>query len=194
MRDEAGFTLIEVLAALVAGSLLLVLLGWTVGGLVREWRKAELDPAVAQIEAAAPILSGMIETAIPPSTAGEIATAPDRLELIVSPPDALRAAGPLRLTLTVEKQGNAARLISSFSAINDELPPKAAERRVLVDNLSAVRFDYLLRPPSPRPQLPALVTIAMTTKGGKQLDVAAEPRITAAAGCVFDPVTLECRP
>lgn len=193
---EAGFTLVEVLFALVASSMLLIALGWALRGLEAQLRRTSTASAADQLITIQPFLARTIAHATPLAQGAVLAGTPTSLELTVPPPQSLGPIGPVRLLLTVERQDGAAALTARFAPNRPSqvLPPDATTKRLLARGFAAIRFEYLRRSTDPRDRLPRLISILFDTKDGKLLPLAFAPRLNMGATCVFDPISLACRP
>jgi len=193
---EAGFTLLEMLFALVASSMLVIGLGWALRGLEAELRRSSTATAADQLIAIQPFLARQIAHATPLAQGAVLAGTPDSLQLTVPPPQSLGPIGPVRFLLAVEQQGGSAALAVRFAPDRpgQTLPPTAIEKRVLARGFRSIRFQYLRRSTDPRDRLPRLISILFKTQNGKLLPLAFEPRLNMGATCVFDPVSLACRP
>jgi len=192
MKGEAGFTLVELLAALVAGGLLLALVGAMTGGLGRQLQRADQDQAFAAVAAAAPILRNLIAAASPAPNGFD---GSDRhIEAVVAPPMAIGAAGPLKMQLDIVRASDGVALDVTLDADdNGGGDPRLPIRRTLLRGFRAIAFDYDADPVDQADSLPDLVRIELTDPRGAHWTIAAAPRLNAAGGCKFDPISLACR-
>lgn len=193
MRRVEGFTLVEVLVALVAGSLLLVALGWSVGSLGRELRVSNEMEATTHLSKMAPVLTRSIEQAIPVSSPKDFVAEARRLSIVTAPPGSLGATGPVRATFRVVERDGAAELRAAFVPTKaTRFPRELAADRLLVGGFKAIRFEYL----SPRDEaganLPRLVTIHFTEPDGQTMSLSAAPRTNSSGNCRFDPISMTC--
>jgi hypothetical protein len=195
MRQEAGFTLVELLFALVAGSMLLISLGWAIRGLEDQYRRHSRTSSAEKVEAITPFLTAEIGRALPPATGAAFEGNETQVVLTVPPPKALGPVGPLHLLLSVAIQASGKALIARFApAANDQpIPASAVTPVVLADGFRDIRFSYLRRATDAATSLPRLVTIQFVDQSGTVLPLGIEPRITMGADCVFDPISLACR-
>lgn len=196
MKHEQGFTLVEVLFALVAGSLLLVVLGWAIRGLEDQYRRHQATSDAEKVDAIASFLTAEVGRAQPPATGAAFAGEATALTLTVPPPRALGAIGPVRLTLTVRDDKIGKALVAHFaSAVAGQALAGAVQHPViLADGFRDIRFDYLRRATDPPTALPRLITVQFTSQDGTVLPLDVEPRLTMAADCIFDPISQTCRP
>lgn len=196
MRGTGGFTLVELLVAMTAGSLLLVGLGWTVGSLARELGSAKQNETLHQVAAVTPTLTGLIEGALPAmSTGPSIVIDSDRLEFMTVPPRALGAVGPVRLALWVGRDKGLAALHASFEPAEPSgvIPQAAGAETVLVGGLDDIRFEYSRPDGGDGDLAPRLITIYFEDSEGRVIRVSAAPRINSSGDCRFDPISMTCR-
>lgn len=194
--SEAGFTLVELLFALAASSLLLIGLAWALRGLEAQLKRSSTASAADQVIAIQPFLANAITHATPLAQGAVLAGTPSTLELTIPPPQSLGPVGPVRLLLSVQRMDGAAALAARIAPgrAGQTLPPDAMATRLLARGFEAIRFDYLRRSADPRDRLPRLVSILFKTKEDKLLPLAFAPRLNMGAACVFDPIALTCRP
>lgn len=197
MKEEAGFTLVELLAAMIAGSILIVSLGWSVSTLARDLRPSAGALQEARIAALAPALTALIEQAQPPGRDGAgFSGTPDRLEAVVPPPMAAERAGPLRLSLSAASDpAGGYALLARFEPLDPAAAFPAALRveRPLLGGLRSIRFDYVRSDKAAAPRLPLLVTLTLVTARGDERRISAAPRIDSDGRCRFDPISMACR-
>ena len=193
---EQGFTLVELLVALVAGSMLLASLSWTLTSLGRELRVSRLAETAARADAAAPVVAGLIEQMFPDAKdETAILAEPTRLAFATMPPAALGAVGPVRATFDIRGQADGQALYASFEPVDPAAPFPAAAReaRPLVEGYKQIRFDYRLADPPDQGMPPRLVTLSLVDRNGRLTRVAATPRMNSSGDCRFDPISMTCR-
>lgn len=195
MNDD-GFTLVELLAALVAGSLLLAALSWVVSSLGRELHAPSRDAAVSTIAAITPALIGLLERAgLPDSEGNGFVGEADRLIAVVPPPDALGPVGPLTLTLVAERTRRGEGLAITLASVDPavRLPTVVTGSRLLADGFAAIDFEYVRGHDDGPSRLPRLILIRFTDGRRAVRTIAIKPRITADGRCQFDLIALACR-
>jgi prepilin-type N-terminal cleavage/methylation domain-containing protein len=194
-QDEAGFTLIEVLAALLAGTLLLLSLSAMLSSLGQELRKDKRAPDMAAVGRFAPVLTHLLETALPAADGEDrFEAASDHLVANVPPPLSLGPVGPVRFRLEAAPSNSGLGLFASIAA-NDPamtLPTNISQRRLIADGFREIDFSYDEQPDA-TVDLPRVIRIRLVAENGKVYPLAIEPRITAAGACQFDPISMTCR-
>ena len=215
---EAGFTLIELLVALVLVAFLTTLV---FGGLrlaIRAWTKTHDGVAeAADLWAVENVLRQTIVEAKPVFAS---ARTDDRtivfsgdgesLALLAPLPQAVAAGITARMRFFLLPDGPSNSL---FMAWRVDLPAAESGRMLsedrvkLLDRVRAIHFDYLgpiqaNGPPvwqstwSGRTRLPDLVRIRLERDGpamAKWPDLLAQPKGTMTTGCLYDPVSGDCR-
>jgi prepilin-type N-terminal cleavage/methylation domain-containing protein len=194
MRED-GFTLVELLFALVAGSLLLVTLGWAIRGLEDQYRRHATESPAEKVEAIEPFLTAEIGRALPPARGATFDGNESELVMTVPPPKTLGPIGPLQLQLTVIGPPSGKALVARFIAASgqQQIPASALTPVTLADGFQDIRFSYLRRSTDTGTALPRLVTLQFIDQTGAVLPLGIEPRITMGADCAFDPIAQACR-
>lgn len=190
---NAGFTLVELLVALVAGGLLLAALTSVVSGLAKDLAKTRAENGLAQVEAVAPTLHELIERAIP--TDETTAVEPDELELTVPPPQALGPIGPLKMGLMVRRSGKGQGLFVAFESVspNTDVPAIVRQRQLLVDGFSSIEIGSEPATNASGQRLPRLIRISFANRHEDPVVLTFRPRISATGACRFDPISMTCR-
>ena len=187
MSRTAGFTLVELLAAMTAGSLLLVSLSWAVAGLGRQLQQKP-DVRAAELQALAPLLSGLLVKALP--TGETFEGDENRLQALVDAPMAMAAGGAARLTLEVRPDREGEALWARFAP---EAGGSAAEKR-LAAGYRDIRIDYAgAAEPSAPARLPRLIGFVFVDASGDERRISAAPRVDSDGRCRFDPISMVCR-
>lgn len=200
-RGEAGYTLIELLVAM----LLLSFVGLAIaGGLqfgTRVWERTEQGIADTQsIEAAHDILRDALASALPHRAGGfaRFDGEPDRIAFDGPAPRALGTGGVAHFELTVAPDSDGNRLVLKVKRFGDDGDGRAA---VLAGHVGALHITYLDasgRAPTwlefwrDRDRLPDAIEIASEDAGWPPLIV--HPAVMQDASCQFDSVSISCRP
>jgi general secretion pathway protein J len=215
-RSCAGFTLVELLIALLLFSLLSVALFGSIRAGTAAWSRAmsradESDHSLHGQD----LLRHLIENAYPlylsdnaKSGHVDFAGSDSSLSFLSDAPMALGTGGRSRINLAVERHGDTVDLLleskPELAIANDEAE-KA--RKPLLTGASAVAFSYFGKTPADlsvtwqhdwanRAELPRLVRIEVrfqTNDGRDSLDLIVAPRIAADVRCVLDQITTRCQ-
>lgn len=187
-KQEAGFTLVEVLVVLVAGSLLLVSLSWVLQGAARDFRGAVAEDVLAGSEEQILALSSLVEQALPVSEGADSAATAEPTYLVPAP-EALGVVGPVRMALVVRPTKDGQALIARFSPTRETSAQFVPLEAPLIDGVSklSLHLDEV-----PNPRLPAPLRIRFARDGEEQ-NLVFRPRVTADRACQFDPISLACR-
>lgn len=187
---EGGFTLVEVLAALVAGAFLLVAIGWNLSSLVRLLRDDPAEQRARHLAAIVPALEAWIEPALPVEFTGTN----DHLSAQVPAPQAAGPVGLVRLTLSVRTGPDGQSLEAAFAPVEPDVRwPASARVRTLLSGYRTIRFEYVWAPQAVQRVLPRLVTLVLHD-GATVRRLSFAPRLDSDGSCRFDPISMSCRP
>lgn len=215
-RSSAGFTLVELLIALLLFSLLSVALFGSIRAGTAAWSRATLlaDESDHGLHAQ-DLLRHLIENAYPlylldNANSGHVdfAGSESSLSFLSVAPMALGKGGRARINLTVEPHGDRVDLLieakPELAIVNDEAE-KA--RRPLLTGASAIVFSYFGKTPADRAaawhddwadraELPRLIRIETRFQANDERDwrdLVVAPRIMADVRCVLDQFTTRCK-
>lgn len=213
-RDDSGFTLIELLATIALLSLLsLILLGSLRFGLKAWERGTTHSDRVDHIMLAQDFLRRVIEDAYPyflrgDPTQGRIDFdgAADSLRFLASAPRALGDSGRSRFLLSLDRRDGRSDLVvtSNPELANDT---SMSTRKILFADVQSVEFAYFGKGRSDRAAawrdrwtgetvVPQLVRIQVQFRSSDTRlwpELVVTPRIAVDVGCVYDPLTKQCR-
>jgi general secretion pathway protein J len=215
-RSSAGFTLVELLIALLLFSLLSLALFGSIRAGAAAWSRAtsHADESDHGLHAQ-DLLRYLIENAYPlflsdnaKSGHVDFAGSESSLSFLSIAPMALGNGGRSRINLAVERHGDRVDLLlestPELAIVNNEVE-KA--RKPLVTGASALAFSYFGKTPADRSlvwhndwanraELPRLVRIEahfQANDGRDWRDLIVAPRIVADVGCVLDQMTTRCQ-
>ncbi len=189
MNDQRGFTLVEVLAALVVGGLLLASLSWVLADLSKDLRATNRHDDLAQVESIAPFLKALLESALPPSQVEPQTVTAGHVVLTVPPPRALANAGPLRLDLTVDRTSAGAILVARFASEDGAPLPQGFS----TGHALAAGFRRIDITRSDTSDSSGAITLTFVPKTGDPVSIVAKPRLSSDSNCRFDPISMSCR-
>lgn len=190
MKGEQGFTLVEMLVALVAGGLLLASLGSLTGMLGSEVRRTARGDQFDQLAKIAPSLTLLLQSVRPTGGTKTLDADASHLTGEIDPPLARAGQGPMRLGLTVMRDRDGEALDLDLGNPADDA--SATDNRRLVHGFRKIDID--IRQSDPGTGVPSLITLGFTTQSGEDWDIVVEPRLNAIGGCRFDPISMSCRP
>jgi general secretion pathway protein J len=215
-HSSAGFTLVELLVALLLFSLLSVALFGSIRAGTAAWSRAtsqadESDHGIIVQD----LLRHLIENTYPlylsdngKSGHVDFVGSDSSLSFLSVAPMALGNGGRSRINLAVERHDNRVDLLleskPELAIVNDEVE-KA--RKPLLTGASAVTFSYFGKTPADRSaawhddwakrtELPRLIRIEahfQANDGRDWPDLIVAPRIVADVGCVLDQITTRCQ-
>lgn len=189
-RRDAGFTLVELLAAMVAAALLLTALGSITAGLNTTVQRQDVAQTHAD-DRPGRIMTLFVHRA-QPSVAEGILAEPHHLRFPIQSPEALPIATPLLADLTIIPRGKGSVLIAQLYEGAGSLPiPQSRIEAVQAGGM--MRFDTETSAEDTADARLISVTLHIPARGGATRSVTATPRITAAAGCQYDPISMRCR-
>ncbi len=216
-NSESGFTLLELLIALVLLGFLSALLFGAIRFGARAWeRSTAVATQVDDIHTTQALLRRLLSEVYPMlitadatrpriDFAGEAAS----IDFLAPVPEALGAGGRARFTLGLREHGGLWQLViaSRPELAKDEAQPSSSTGSVLLSAIERFEFSYFgsLRPGDPpawheswsrQTSLPQLIRMRLEFPGGDHRswpELVVAPRITVDQGCLYDPVNRGCR-
>jgi general secretion pathway protein J len=216
LYSQAGFTLVEMLVAIALLSLLSVALtaGLRLG--IDAWARGSThSDQLSHTLAVQGLLRDIIGqaypyvlTADPTRRYVDFDGTNESIAMLAPAPVALAVTGRARFTLAIVRHGGRSDLIlTSQPELAPADPPSTAPQKTLLAGASAVGFAYFgqLRSETraewherwtEQPALPQLLRVQVRFPDGDSRlwpDLVIAPRIAADVGCVYDPLTRQCR-
>lgn len=212
-RNQAGFTLIEMLVALVLASMVAttLLLGYRT--VISTWRRVSTKVDLGQqVDAAASRVSDVLAQAYPAETDDignrhvDFTGTASSIEFLAPLVESFGASVVARYRLHFDPDG-ALHLVSHLDFASTDQPDRTQADMVLLKDLSAGAFDYFGRDGhagsaswhdqwSERGTLPELIRMRVAPRNPQLTPVApiiVAPLLTAGASCAFDPIDGRCR-
>lgn len=206
---ESGFTLIEVLASMSIGIVLIYLLTETLGTTQAGWMRASvLGQTIEQENRAARILRQTVTHLLPPAPDGgehALVASDQAFGFHTLPPQARSTHGPLRGLLSVEAEpgGLFALVLALEAAAETTTLPAPVSRHVLLSGLASARISYLYAGPDTVSTGAArsdvapdvlLVSWSYPQSMNDVAEVAVRPRLSVPGRCNLDLTSGTCRP
>jgi prepilin-type N-terminal cleavage/methylation domain-containing protein len=147
-RSESGFTLIEILASMAVGVVLIYLLTETLAATQTAWVRAnQFGRVVEQETRTAMILNHTLANMLPPTPDGRehtLIAKNQSLEFFALPPQARAEGGVMRGRLAIEpvSGGLFALVLNLVPADGSRTIPEHAPPRVLLTGLASASFSY----------------------------------------------------
>jgi prepilin-type N-terminal cleavage/methylation domain-containing protein len=196
MIRHNGFTLVELLAAMAAGSLLLVALGAATASLSREARQTVVEKDGAKVTNAAALLEKLIGSLQPgQANVSTIHIQESSLTGDIDPPAALGSVGPLHMALEVQEERDGAVLMLTFTPVEHDvtLPPAVLAPIRVAGGFQSIRFDTPGQAKTAYRSADGPITIAFAARNDETRILAFRPKVTTGGDCRFDPISLACR-
>lgn len=206
---EAGYSLVELLIVLALLGLISLAIAGGISFGTRVWERAEQEVSGAERANGGHALLRTLLANVYPRKSGEAGAeqhvafegSRDHMTFLVAASAQLGETGIARIALTVERDAGAATLTLSSHA---ETGGDGDRKVTLLAGAKEVSFAYAEIVDGAlnwsdvwqsRGTLPALIRVrANLPPGASQWpDLVVRPRIDRAAGCIFDPVSFECR-
>lgn len=192
MKQANGFTLVELLVAMVAGSLLLASLTWMLGSVTRIFKAQPADLVIRQVGDLAPILSRLIAQIPPPDQdIAPMDVSAEAMTFMSTPPQALAADGLMKVTLKTERRTDGLALVGQFDGMRKGQTWSRSD--TLAHGFSAIAFEARWPNEPGAPRLPSLLSLRFATPDGRTARIVAAPRLNGGGTCRFDPISMTCR-
>lgn len=180
--NEKGFTLVEVLVALVAGGLLLASISWVIAGLGDDLKEAENSGASAEILSLSGSLDDLLGGARFSDEAGNILPRSDQsLSFRTRMPMAMGGA-MARASLIVQRGQDGQALVLDW-------PGQNVAATELISKTKGITLGYQLKED---PRFLNKITISIEGNEGSE-NLTIVPHIDTHGACIFDPISQRCR-
>lgn len=187
---ERGFTLVELLAAMVGAALLLGALAAMTGSLGNRLQDRRAGPDLLAAQSSLNALA----TRVLPADASDGANTPLLpLALRLQPTAASGSAMPISATLLVDARSDGAALV-----LRPEGRPDSSGDQLITNGWRDIRLQpQWRRAAATDPEAPAIlaaIIVDLTAHNGGRHQLAAATRLDSPSACVFDPIAQACRP
>lgn len=192
MTRPNGFTLVELLVAMVAGSLLLASLSWMLGNVSHSLKAPAKDRVAAQLSQIEPTLSQLISHIQPPDKVTPPVTANANLiSFTTEAPQSLRAAGVITATLSTQTRAEGVALVGQFEGQREG--QSWVRQTDLATGFTSISFATQWPTAPEALALPTLITLRFEAPRGTVTTISAAPRLNGGGPCHFDPISMSCR-
>jgi prepilin-type N-terminal cleavage/methylation domain-containing protein len=203
-RGDAGYTLIELLVAMLLLCFIGIALASGMHFGVRVWESSDKRTRnMAEIASAQSILRELLSSAIPRKKGGFVVFEGEgeRVTFEAPPPAAFRASGLAHVVVSLEPGADGTRLLLRVTSLIDKTVTREA---VLADHLGGMQFSYLdasekvpawLALWRDRKRLPDAVRLETSDFNSETPwpVLIVHPVIAQDALCEFDPISMHCR-
>jgi general secretion pathway protein J len=206
---QAGYSLVELLIVLALLGLISLAIAGGMSFGTRVWERAEQEVSTTERATGGHALLRALLSNVYPRKSGEAGSEQhvafegtrDHMTFLVAASAQLGDTGIAQLALTIERDAGAATLTLSSHA---ETSGEGDRKERLLADAKDISFAYAESIDGAlnwtdawqlRGTLPVLIRVRASLPPGKGRwpDLIARPRIDRAAGCIFDPVSFECR-
>ncbi len=187
--NEKGFTLIEILVALVAGGLLLGSISWVIAGLSDDLKATEQWDQDLQISITANLLDDILKDArFSDASSRPLSRSRRTLEFLMQAPLSLGKQGYLEAQLIVERdaKGENLKLL---------LPGQELPEAILLSDMKDIELRYEVNANEDgSPAFLKKIEIAISDQSGSEPQtIVVRPRVNAVGACIFDLISQRCR-
>lgn len=187
--NDRGFTLVEVLVALIAGGLLLGSISWMISGLSDDLKATERLDRELQISNAANLLDEiLIDGRFFNGSSQALPRSPELLEFQMHAPLSLSKKGYILSQLFVDRTANGARLKLGF-------PGQGLPETILLSNVEDIelRYETSVAVDGDPAFLKKIEIAIINREGSEPQTLSIRPRINAVGACIFDLISQRCR-
>lgn len=206
MRNQAGYSLIELMIVLALLGLISLAIAGSLRFGARVWERTEHEIAATETARGGHALLGTLLSHLYPRAAADGSDAAfdgsaERMTFLTDASSAYGAGGIARVTLSARKErGNVAFVLShqaeeGASSVQDEVLFDGAERIVFAYGEVKERAVVWTDGWAGKTSFPALIRVRVVFPNGTGAwpDLIVRPRIDRAPNCIFDPVSFGCR-
>lgn len=186
--NEKGFTLVETLVSLVAGSFLLGSISWVIAGVGDDLRSMEQSQDGLKASQAADLLNDILSDArFLDVNSAALPRSSSELKFRTPAPLALGRSGYLGAQLIVVGNRDDRTLVLQWPEGN--LP-----ETILLSAKQDIELRYTATSDSNGPQFLKKIEISIEDREERDPQIiSVRPRINAVGACIFDPISQQCR-
>ena len=186
-QSDAGFTLIELLVAMTAAGLLLASLSWSVSRLGRQMNPADNLVPENEVASFEPVLQSIVAGAR--ANEGEaLVFSRDELRFVAAVPQALGGRGDADVRLRVGGSSGARFLEGEIRARAEGTDSRQFRMNGRWD---AIRIEPLKSEAGDQENSGVRLDFR---RAERTVSLVASTKINTAADCIFDPISMACRP
>lgn len=187
--NEKGFTLIEVLVSLVVGAMLLGSVSWIISGLAKDLKVSEnIEQPKTVLQTGALLENILSDGRFVDQSGRAMPRTANSLDFEMRAPEVLGRPGFISSKLVVIKNALGESLVL-------QLPGTDLPETLLLNNMDSISLSYKAAS-GPQDPSPFVRRIAITFKAKHRTEeqtINIRPRINAVGGCIFDPISQQCR-
>lgn len=187
--NEKGFTLIEVLVALVVGAMLLGSVSWIIASLAKDLKAAErIERPEALLQSTALLEKILSEGRFIDQSGGAMQRSATNLDFAMRAPEALGQTGFVTAKLIARENASSASLVL-------QLPGTDFPETTVLQNMESINLSYDVESGSqgPSPFIKKIAIIVKPTYQTEGLTINIRPHVDAIGACIFDPISQQCR-
>lgn len=187
--NEKGFTLVEILVALVAGGLLLGSISWVIAGLSDDLKATEKWDQDLQISTTASLLDDILTDArFSDASSRPLSRSRRKLAFQMQAPLSIGRQGYVEAQLVVEHdaKGENLKLL---------LPGQELPEAILLSDMKDIKLHYEVNANDDgSPAFLKKIEIAISDQSGSEPQtLSIRPRVNAVGACIFDLISQRCR-
>jgi prepilin-type N-terminal cleavage/methylation domain-containing protein len=193
-RSEAGFTLVELLMAMVASSLLLILLGNVVAMLGQRLTHGSANQQQFALGQSANAFTVLVARTVPTNNPDYINISTQSITFPIQPSQSDNQQSALLVRFDVSRSANGNQLIASLVDPVSHQMVEGTQELLIANSRGALTLSAEEAVDAGPEFRLTLIKVNWADQQGRAHQWVAGPRINARIGCRFDPISLSCRP
>ncbi|MEP3226280.1 MAG: prepilin-type N-terminal cleavage/methylation domain-containing protein [Parasphingorhabdus sp.] len=187
--NDKGFTLVEILVSLVVGAMLLGSMSWIISGLAKDLKGSEdIEMPKALLQSSALLEDILNDGRFVDQSGTAMARSAKSLDFEMRAPATLGRSDFINAKLTTVRNGSGESLVL-------QLPGSDGLETTLFNNMEKISLSYETAIDE-QGSVPLVQRITITVKAkhrAQEQAINIRPRVDAVGGCIFDPVSQQCR-